>query len=413
VAQAIVARPGVILVSSFLLLAVPAWSGLAVPVTYDFLSELSSDRISVRGTRLLAQYFPVGETGPISVLAYDPTARFDTAEGKRRISLLTKELCDLTYTDSSGAECRPVLSVRSLTNPLGDPPGAFSPFSPAGRRKMAALNHPKAKAMFLSATPQCAGTVTRLDVISQYDPFSKEGMRLVGEIERRLLASAADPESPWHGTSFDLTGITAGIRDLEAVNTSDFYRIGTLVSIAVLGVLVFLLRRPLVSLYLIFTVLFGFFVTLGITKMFFQWMYGPTFEGVDWKLPIFLFVILVAVGEDYNIYLVTRVYEEQRKRGLLEGLRVAVARTGGIITSCGVIMAGTFASMLTGTLRGMFELGFSLSLGVLLDTFVIRTVLVPAFLALMARWSSAARGPETKQASPRVLQFPKKGRRAA
>jgi putative drug exporter of the RND superfamily len=383
--QRIVAHPGVILAGSFVVLAVPAWHGFNVPITYDMLAELNPQRESVQGMRLLEEHFLIGETGPIVIVANRGGGNFDSPEQRTKITRLTMELNDFDYVDSHGQHQKPIHYIRSLTNPLGDPLNEKRSSASQIARRTSISKQPECKRLYLSSG-EYAGEATRFELIGDYDPFSQESMRLLGAIDDWLREKKSQPTSDWRDVEFDFIGVTAGIRDLDAVNQSDTLWIGVYVAVAVLIVLIFLIRRPLISLYLIFTVVFGYLASLGLTHLFFSWLYGSTYQGLDWKLKLFLFVILVAVGEDYNIYLVTRVFEEQRRRGLLPGLQEAVVRTGGIITSCGVIMAGTFGSMATGTLRSMIELGFAMSLGVLLDTFIIRTVLVPAFLALVARW---------------------------
>ena len=145
-------------------------------------------------------------------------------------------------------------------------------------------------------------------------------------------------------------------------------------------------------LYLIATVVLGYLASLGLTDLVFHALHrgADPWDGLDWTVGFFLFVILVAVGEDYNIFLMARVIEEERKHGTIEGTRRAVAHTGGIISSCGLIMAGTFGSMLTGSLTSLRELGFALGLGVLLDTFLVRPILVPAFVVLIERLEARA-----------------------
>ena len=100
---------------------------------------------------------------------------------------------------------------------------------------------------------------------------------------------------------------------------------------------------------------------------------------VDWRVPFFLFTILVAVGEDYNILLISRALQERKRHGAEGGIRRALAATGGTITSCGLIMAGTFATLMLAGLNTLIQIGFALAFGVLLDTFVVRPLLVPAF----------------------------------
>ena len=155
-------------------------------------------------------------------------------------------------------------------------------------------------------------------------------------------------------------------------------------------ILVVLVRRPWLAAYLLATVLVSYLAALGATALAGTLWTGRPLGEVDWRVPFFLFTILVAVGEDYNILIIDRMLKERKKHGPDAGMRRALARTGGTITSCGLIMAGTFATLMLGGLGTLVQCGFALAFGVLLDTFVVRPFLVPAFVCLVWRnWPEA------------------------
>jgi RND superfamily putative drug exporter len=229
------------------------------------------------------------------------------------------------------------------------------------------------------------GRVTRVDVVFEADPFDRASIQQLSDVEGAIhsvlqtdTALAALRDARIH-----FVGPTASIRDLKTVTDHDQIKIDCLVLIVVFVILVLLLRRPAISAYLILSVFFSYFVALGVTFAFYYLKDPEGFGGLDWKVPMFLFTILIAIGEDYNIFLMTRIEEEQQRHGPIEGIRIAMLKTGTIISSCGIIMAGTFMSLWAGTLVGMQQLGFALAFGVLLDTFVVRPLLVPAYLVML------------------------------
>jgi RND superfamily putative drug exporter len=137
-----------------------------------------------------------------------------------------------------------------------------------------------------------------------------------------------------------------------------------------------LLRAVVAPLVLIGTVILSFLASLGVGYFAFDLIFG--FPGSDPSLPLFAFVFLVALGVDYNIFLVARAREETEKHGSKEGMLRALAVTGGVITSAGIVLAGTFSVLAVLPLTFLTELGFVVAFGVLLDTFLVRSILVPA-----------------------------------
>jgi RND superfamily putative drug exporter len=136
----------------------------------------------------------------------------------------------------------------------------------------------------------------------------------------------------------------------------------------------------------------SFACTLGVSIIFIRFIVGDA--GFDASIPTFAFIFLVALGIDYTIFLMARVREEARRHGTREGMLRAIAATGPVITSAGVILAGTFAVLMTFPVWVIFDIGFVVALGILLDTFIVRTIMVPAAVELLGDkvwWPSTAK----------------------
>jgi RND superfamily putative drug exporter len=213
-------------------------------------------------------------------------------------------------------------------------------------------------------------------VVLDAGPYSPEAIDTAKAI-RSALASA--------GFRAVVEGDSAVLLDLQAASNRDMTRAMIYVLGGIFIVLVLLLRALVSPVYLILTILLSYGATLGVVRVVFVDILGAA--GIVWWVPMFMFVMLVALGMDYNIFLIGRVKEEVSANGTRIGTRHALARTGGIITSAGIIMAGTFASMMSASLLGLLQIGFAVAFGVLLDTFVVRTTLVPAIIVLLGRWS--------------------------
>lgn len=226
------------------------------------------------------------------------------------------------------------------------------------------------------------GKAMRMTLILKTKTFSDEEKAAIDDIKKTLQGALARLELK--NPVFHLAGAGATIYDERGVTRDDFYRIVFFVLAGVFVILLILLADLAESIYLILTMLLSYISTLGVTTIIFQFYLNKA--GIDWKVQFFMFVILIALGVDYNILLMARIKEERHRLETREAVKVAVVRTGEIISYCGLIMAGTFIALMTSPLTAMLELGFALVFGILLDTFIVRPILVPAIIVLLDKY---------------------------
>jgi RND superfamily putative drug exporter len=239
------------------------------------------------------------------------------------------------------------------------------------------------------------GTVTRLYVTTSTSPYDTKSFQTVRDL--RALLAGADPIYGAIGgeitTVSFVGGATAEFADVQDTISADFLRVAAITIIGILIVLILLLRALVAPVYLVLTVLLSYAMSLSLSALILQHLFGQA--GMNYFIPLMVFVLLVALGSDYNIFLMSRVREESATRDLRSGIRVASARTGTVITSAGLILAGTFGALVTSPLQLLFQVGLTVALGVLIDTFVVRSLLVPAITAFIgerAWWPFHRRG---------------------
>ncbi|RNL65432.1 RND family transporter [Nocardioides marmoriginsengisoli] len=221
------------------------------------------------------------------------------------------------------------------------------------------------------------GKVARLIVLGTTNAFGHEA----ASRSRQIAAAANDGlrGTELAGSKVAITGMAATNADITELSSSDFRLVAIVALIAVFLVLLLLIRSIVAASFLLASVVLSYAATMGLAVLVWQLLLG---DPLEWTVACIAFVLLVAVGADYNLLLIKRMHEEAPD-GSREGIARAVGLTGGVITAAGVIFASSLFAMMSGSVTTLVQLGFTVGLGLLIDTFVVRTLVVPAFAALV------------------------------
>jgi RND superfamily putative drug exporter len=336
VARRVMGSPGKATVAGLALLAVGAFGFLTFSPDPTPIKEFRTTPDSLTGYKLFHKTFPPGAVSPSTVLIERDNGPATQAD----IALVSKTLT-------------------------------------ARRDVTAVLPAPVARSR--------DGRIARLALVFASDPLRPDAKHAVNGVREAVHDLAP-------GLTVSIGDGAARFRDQGVAERRDLLVVAPLVLAVILLVLIVLLRALVAPLFLLGTVLLSYLGSMGIVLVIFKVVFGR--HGIDPLLPILAFIFLVALGVDYNIFLMSRIREEAVKRGTRNGILRGLVSTGPVITSAGVILAGTFLALTTLPVWLLFELGFSVAFGVALDTFLVRSVVVPAITTLLGDrswWPSSAR----------------------
>ncbi|MFP7254053.1 MMPL family transporter [Terribacillus goriensis] len=219
----------------------------------------------------------------------------------------------------------------------------------------------------------------RIQLELDENPYSNEAMAHIPDIKETVSDTIGDADSVWIG------GQTAEQYDTQQVTKHDEKWVIPIVVGFITLLLLTYLRSITATIYLVATVLLSFFSALGLGWLILHYGFGV--EAIQGFIPLYAFVFIVALGEDYNIFMISSIWKRSKTMPLKQAIADGVAHTGGVITSAGLILAATFAVLTTLPIQILVHFGTITAIGVLLDTFLVRPFLVPAITAILGKWA--------------------------
>lgn len=349
---------------------------------------------SAAATALQTKYFPQASANPTTLVYQlpapvweNPSALPAAGDQLARSGLFTGVTGPLTPVGGTGFTPAEFTKLHALLGPASALP--TTPAAPV-MAKLAEARLPVAAYEMYRATSQFVSpdgtTIQFMTSLKAGAPTTTAAMDAVPAIR----AEATSVAGTLHATASGVNGEAPAFYDISSISDSDLMHVIP-IAIIVIGVLLALVMRSLVApLYLIASVAVSYFAALGLAVLVFLKIGHD--GGITFILPFLMFVFLLALGEDYNILVMTRIREEARRLPLREAVVRAVGVTGSTVTAAGVVLAGTFAVFAVIGGRGsggsmVREVGIGLAAGILMDTFVVRTVLVPCTAVLLGRWN--------------------------
>jgi RND superfamily putative drug exporter len=397
IASRVVRRPAVAL-----LIGVIVFGALSVAVTayksagFGGTISAPAGTDSANGTNLMNKYFPVTAANPTNLIYALPVPAWDDApaiaaataqlEKSKLFTGVTGPLNPIGatgFTATEYSELHALLGNGTLPATAPPEPAAAVATKITATQWADAYQLYRATQQFVSADGK---TIQFQTSLTAGDPSTTAALNAVPAV--RTEAQSIVPTL--RATDSGVVGEAPALYDVSSISNSDLAHVIP-IAIIVIGVLLALVMRSLVApLYLIASVAISYFAALGFAVIIFIEL-GHS-GGITFILPFLLFIFLLALGEDYNILVMTRIREEAHRLPLREAVSRAVAVTGTTVTSAGLVLAGTFAVFAVVGGRGaggsqIVDVGVGLAIGVIMDTFVVRTVLVPCTVVLLGRWN--------------------------